>query len=51
MIYSIRIVLGKMTHPTTCETCHLNLVVALLNVGSFVGLVRLWLPLPLLWFF
>jgi hypothetical protein len=36
-----------MTHLTTREIGHLNLVLLLLEVGSFVGLVRLCIPLAL----
>jgi hypothetical protein len=36
-----------MTHLTTREIGHLNLVLLLLEVGSFVGLVRLCIPLTL----
>jgi hypothetical protein len=50
MIRLIRIVFGKMIHLITRETCHINLVL-LIKADNFVGLVRLWVLLQLLWFF
>jgi hypothetical protein len=36
-----------MTRLATCETCQFSLVLLLLEVGSFVGLVRFWLSFAL----
>jgi hypothetical protein len=36
-----------MTCLVTCETCQFSLVLLLLEVGSFVGLVRFWLSFAL----
>jgi hypothetical protein len=36
-----------MTRLATCKTCQFSLVLLLLEVGSFVGLVRFWLSFAL----
>jgi hypothetical protein len=47
VICSIRTVLCKTTRLTTCETGQFSLILLLLEVGSFVGLVRFCLPFAL----